>query len=344
MNVRIMKGDDTAAWNSYVMSSPHSNSYHQIGWKNIIEKSFGHKTYYLIAESNSNNINGTLPLVHIKSKVFGNYMVSLPYFNYGGICTDNKEAYSCLLSEAIRIAKEDKTEHIELRHTEENAADLPVKKEKVSMRLSLPKESNELWKSLPSKLRSQIRRPEKEEMVVKIGREEELDSFYEVFSVNMRDLGTPVYSKDFFRNILKEFSSSTWICSVYTKDGKPTASGFLVGFKDIIEIPWASSQKKYNPYSPNMLLYWNIMKFACENGYSVFDFGRSTPGEGTYRFKEQWGAQPVQLYWHYWLRNGGRLPELNPKNPKYQMAIKIWKKLPVPITNIIGPKIVKNLP
>jgi serine/alanine adding enzyme len=344
MNICSLTDNNLEAWESYVMKSAASHCYHQAGWKNVIEKSFGHKSYYLIAGSDSNDIKGILPLVHIKSSIFGNYMVSLPFFNYGGICADSTEAYSCLLSEAIRIAKGEKAEHIELRHMENKTIDLPVKTAKVSMRLSLPKESDELRKSLPSKLRSQIRRPEKEDMHTQIGRHEELDSFYEVFSVNMRDLGTPVYSKDFFKNILKEFPGSTWICSVYSKDGEPAAAGFLVGFKDTMEIPWASSKKKSNHHSPNMLLYWDVLKFACDNGYRVFDFGRSTPGEGSYRFKEQWGAKPIQLYWHYWMRNGGPLPELNPKNPKYQLAIKIWQKLPVAVTKIIGPRIVKNLP
>lgn len=344
MNISYLKANNSKAWESYVMKSGDSHCYHQAGWKNVIERSFGHKTYYLLAENHASDITGILPLVNIKSALFGNYMVSLPYFNYGGICADSTEACSSLLNEAIKIAKEAKAEHIELRHTGENTVNLPVKTAKVSMRLSLPAESDMLWKSLPSKLRSQIRRPEREDMQAKIGREDELDSFYDVFSENMRDLGTPVYPMTFFRNILTEFPETTRICSVYTKEGEPAASGFLVGFKGMLEIPWASSKKGYNRYSPNMLLYWQVLKFACENGYKTFDFGRSTPGEGTYRFKEQWGAQPVQLYWHYWMRNGGPLPELNPKNPKYQMAIKIWKKLPVPITKIIGPKIVKNLP
>ena len=159
----------------------------------------------------------------------------------------------------------------------------------------------------------------------------------------MRELGTPVYPKSFFKNILETFQESAWICSVY-KDEEPVASGFLFGFKDRLDIPWASSKREYDRFNPNMLLYWNSLKFACENGYRIFDFGRSTPGEGTYKFKEQWGAKPIQLYWHYWLKNNGPLPELNPKNPKYQMAIKIWQKLPVAVTRFIGPMIVKNIP
>jgi serine/alanine adding enzyme len=344
MAIRLLRNEDRERWDKYVVGSRISNCYQLIGWKNVIERSFGHKSYYLLAEDRENKVRGILPLVQLKSALFGNFIISLPYFNYGGICADNEEISTLLLTEAAVIASEKNAEHIELRHTHLISNGLPVKTSKISMRLELPQKAEELFNSFSSKLRSQIKRPEKVGMYVKSGREEELESFYDVFSTNMRDLGTPVYSKEFFKNILEEFPDTTRINTVYAKRGDTVASGFLVGFKNILEIPWASSLRRYNQYSPNMLLYWSALTFACENGYKIFDFGRSTPGEGTYKFKEQWGAKAVQLYWHYWLRNGGPLPELNHKNPKYKLAIKIWKKLPVPITNIIGPKIVKYLP
>jgi len=344
MVIRLLREADSERWNSYVMRSSNSTCYHLTGWKDVIEASFRHKTYYLLAEDGANEILGILPLVHLKSILFGNFMVSLPYFNYGGICADNERISSQLLNEAVAIASEQDAAHIELRHTQETIKGLPSKKAKVCMSLAIPDNPDDLWDSFPSKLRSQIRKPSKEGLYTKIGSVEELDGFYDVFAANMRDLGTPVYSKEFFRNMLRVFPASSWICTVYAKDGQPMASGFLVGFKDRLEIPWASSLRCFNHLSPNMLLYWNALKFACEMGYRSFDFGRSTPGTGTYRFKEQWGAKPVQLYWHYWLRNGRPVPELNPKNPKYQIAIKIWHRLPVSLTRLIGPVIVRSLP
>jgi FemAB-related protein (PEP-CTERM system-associated) len=344
ISVRIFKEEDRKEWDSYVMRASGSTCYHLIGWKDVVENSFGRKPFYLIEEDGENGIIGILPLVHLKSPFFGNFMVSLPYFNYGGICADNEEISEQLLKQAISMAINKNAHHIELRHTQNTCNGLPAKMTKVSMRLELPEKSDELWNSFPSKLRSQIRKPIKEGMYSKLGKREELNSFYKVFSANMRDLGTPVYSKKFFSNILEEFPESTWICTVYTRENRPVASGFLVGFKEGLEIPWAASLKDYNQLSPNMLLYWSCLEFACGSGYKVFDFGRSAPGEGTYKFKEQWRAKPVQLYWHYWLKNGGPLPELNPDNPKYKMAIDIWRKLPVSLTRWIGPHIVKNLP
>ena len=343
MAVRLLTNKDRERWDKYVMSSD-SSAYHRVGWKNIIEKRFGNKAFYLLSENEKKEIDGILPLIQLKSVLFGNFMVSLPYFNYGGICADTEGIGSLLLEEAVHIAKREGAEHMELRHMRRISGDLRVKTAKVSMRLELPRGAADLMASFTSKLRSQIRRPEKEGMYARMGREEELDSFYTAFSMNMRDLGTPVYSKEFFRSILREFPHTTRICTVYTGFGHPAASGFLVGFKERLEIPWASSLRSYNRYSPNMLLYWSALKFACENGYRIFDFGRSTPREGTYRFKEQWGAKPVQLYWHYWLKDEGSLPELNPKNPRFRIAIIIWKRLPVGLTRLIGPYLVKRLP
>lgn len=343
ISIRLIQENEKDEWDAYVKAHPEGTCYHLSGWKDLIERSFGHKTFYLIAEDRENEIKGILPLVHLKSFLFGSPMVSLPYFSYGGVCGESYEIQDLLLNEAIKIAEKENAEHIELRHTTNVFNSLPVKTAKVAMRLDLSGNPEELWNSFSSNLRRKIRKPTKEGFYWQCGREEELDNFYIVFSTNMRDLGTPVYSKEFFRNILRQFPKSTWICTVKTKENEPIASGFLVGFKDRLEIPWVSSLRSYNRYYANLFLYWNILRFACESGFKVFDFGRSTLGEGTYKFKEQWGAKPVQLYWHYWLRKGRPLPQLNPENPKYRVAIYIWKKLPVSLTKVIGPRIRKYI-
>ena len=343
VNIRVYNDTDRRSWDEYVMGSQGSCCYHQPGWKNVIEKSFGNRAHYLLAED-SGKVCGIFPLVQLKSMIFGNFMVSLPYFNYGGICADTPGIEQQLLDQAIKTATDEKAGHIEMRHLRPVGLGLEEKKTKVSMKLELPGTPEELWKSFSSKLRNQINRPLKEAMLVRVGRHAELNNFYRVFSANMRDLGTPVYKKDFFRNILDEFPEAAWIITVCLKSGEPAAGGFFTAFKDTVEIPWASSLRSYNRLGPNMLLYWSGLKLACERGYRIFDFGRSTPGEGTYKFKEQWGAAPVQLYWHYWMRDGGAMPEINPKNAKYQMPIKIWQRLPIGMTRLIGPVIAKNLP
>ena len=210
MGIRLLREGDKERWDRYVMKS-ESSTYHQSGWKDVIEKNFGHRTYYLLSEGEGGRINGILPLVQLKSILFGNFMISLPYFNYGGIRCDNEEIGCRLMDEAVYIAKRENVKHIELRHTHSLGNGYPVKTAKVSMCLEVPGNAEDLWKSFTSKLRSQIRRPIREGMHVKFGREEELDGFYTSFSLNMRDLGTPVYPKDFFRDILREFPDATQI-------------------------------------------------------------------------------------------------------------------------------------
>ena len=343
VTVRLVQAKDCERWTAFVDSAPDATLYHQFAWKDVIERSFKQRAYYWIAENDAGEVTGVLPAVRLKSVFFGDFIVSLPYFNYGGPCAVDSASHAALVATAIETAKAEGVEHIEFRCQRSQDMGLAIKTSKVSMRLALPPDSEVLWNSFSSKLRSQIRRPLKEGMRVALGRVDLLDDFYEVFAINMRDLGTPVYPKRFFRNMLESFSETSSICAVYS-GAKPVAAGFLIGFKDTLEIPWASSLRDYNRYGPNMILYWTVLKSACEQGYRLFDFGRSTPEEGTYRFKEQWGALPMPLYWCYWMSRGGELPELNPHNPKYAMAIRAWKRLPVLLTKWIGPSLVKNLP
>lgn len=343
MGISLANNTDVRAWNAYVLNHPDSAFYHVYEWKHVIEQVFSHRTFYLTATSENGTINGILPLVLMKSRLFGNFMVSLPYLNYGGILADDEEIEKKLVAEAVIIAQAHKMNHIELRHREHKQINLPAKTAKVSLLLDLPESADTLLQSFKSKLRSQIRKPEKEGLNGTIGGAEQVDNFYYVFSRNMRYLGTPVYDRNLFKTILTTFSKETRICTVL-KAGKPVAAGFIVGYKDTVEMPWASSLREYNHLSPNMMLYWTVLSYAADNGFKKFDFGRSTPHEGTYQFKMQWGAQPVRLYWHYWLSRGNALPEINPKNPRYRYFIKIWQHLPLWLTNLMGPKIVRNIP
>jgi len=334
---------DEASWDSYVHAHPAATGYHLMAWRQVIEKAFGHKTFYLSVKDEHGEVRGVLPLVLLNSRLFGRFLVSMPFLNYGGIVSDAPEAREALLASAVNIAKEAGASHIELRHQEESGIGLPGKQHKVSMRLELPDRFEILWKGFTSKLRSQVQRAKKEGMTVQTGGQEILDDFYHLFSRNMRDLGTPTYGQDFFRAILKTFPKDASICAVRWK-GRPVAAGFLYGFRNILEIPWAASDRRYNYLAPNMLLYSSVLEYACRQGFRVFDFGRSTPDSGTYRFKEQWGAKPVALYWHYWMASEGALPEISPRNPKYELAIKLWRRLPVSATRLIGPFLAKSLP
>lgn len=339
--IQRLTDDLEPKWNEYVLKNK-SSIYHDARWVHLIKKVFGHDSYH-IAALEDGIIVGILPLVQLKSLLFGNYLVSMPYFNYGGAVADDKTIEYKLLQKAIEIAIELGAEHIEFRDTDAKDGPWPLRKDKVNMILKLPDTVELLGKELGAKKRSQIRRPGKEGIEGVTGGAELLNDFYKVFSVNMRDLGTPVYSKTFFSEILKTFPKLTKIV-VLRLNGRPISAAFLIGSEERLEIPWASTLKEYNRFSPNMLLYWEVLKLAIESGCRTFDFGRSSIDSGTYRFKKQWGATPKQLYWHYWLSDGKELPQLTPDNTKYKMAIKVWQHLPIFVTNGIGPSIIKNLP
>lgn len=337
-----LMGSDTEDWNHYAISQTGSSVYHLAEWRNLITTTFGHTTYYCIARDSTSAVVGILPLVRLKSFLFGDFLVSMPYFNYGGALGNSPEVEHALMAYGAGIAHQLGASHVEFRD-ETRHADYPARDEKVNMVLDLPADPTRLWDSFTSKLRAQIRRAQRENPLVKTGGIELLEDFYSVFARNMRDLGTPVYGKEFFRNILNTFPDAGKIIIV-SLQGQPVSAGFLLGHGDKMEIPWASTIRDVNRFSINMLMYWEILKFTIESGYRRFDFGRSTVGAGTYRFKQQWGAQPQPSYWHYWLEDRTEMPSLNPSNPKYALFIRLWQHLPVAITKLLGPAIVKNLP
>ena len=246
-----------------------------------------------------------LPLVFINSAVFGRSLTSLPFLNYGGVVADSDDVAEALVDEAAEIARARRCRHVELRHVARRFPHLPCRQHKVAM--LLPLESG-MWERLDRKVRNQIRKAQKSDLTAEHGGAELLADFYTVFARNMRDLGTPVYSRRLFEEVLEAFPEQTHV-HVVRLAGRPIAAGLTFQSADKVEVPWASSIRDHNNLCPNHLLYWSVIEVAVERGCKMLDFGRSTPGEGTYKFKEQWGAQPVPLHWEYKLTQGTELPE-----------------------------------
>ena len=341
LEVRHIDDAGSENWDRYVTDRPDASHYHQYEWRGFFSDFFRKQTIYMAAYCNQ-WIVGVLPLVRQKSVLFGDFLVSLPFVNYGGALADCNEISDALLMEASNLAGSLGVSHIELREYRQRPG-LPSRKDKVSLRLRLPETAELLDRELGAKRRSQIKRPLREGPKVTIGRTELVDRFYSVFSRNMRDLGTPVYAKGMFADILRRFPGQSNIVLIELDD-RPVAAAFLIHYRDVTEVPWASSDRRYNKISINMLLYWELLKYSIDRGSRIFDFGRSTIGSGSCRFKEQWGAQRVPLSWNYWLKDGQALPQLNPDNKRFALAINVWKKLPLPISRVIGPGLVRNLP
>lgn len=343
IRIRLLDDADRSAWDDYVRSRPQATLYHRTEWRDIVRNVFSHRTFYLCAIDGDGAVTGVLPATRLKSLMFGDYMVSSPFVNYGGAVADDEHVEARLMAELCRIAADRGVGHIEFRDTRPRGGSWGMREDKVGMTLTLPDDDEALWRALGAKVRAQVRRPGKEGARAVSGGLELLGEFYRVFARNMRDLGTPVYPRRFFEAILAAFPASARIVVVRHRD-TPVAAGLLLGHRERLEIPWASSIQTYNRMGVNMLLYWEALRLAIDQGYRVFDFGRSTAGSGTHRFKRQWGATEQPLYWHYWLAEGRSMPGLTPDNPRYSAAIKVWQRLPLPVANWLGPRIVKNLP
>ena len=344
--VDIASEADAAAWDAFVHRQPGATGYHEWQWRRVFDRAFGHESVYLTARRHdrvggrSNRIVGVLPLVEIKSLLFGRTLTSLPFLNYGGVVSEDAGADQALIDAATAIARQRRCRHVELRHTARRFPDLPCKAHKVTMQLRLERD---VWDKLDRKVRNQVRKAQKCELTTDNGGAELLADFYTVFSRNMRDLGTPVYGRRFFQEVLDAFPGRTRL-HIVRLQGAPVAAGLTYRTRSTVEVPWASSIRDFNALCPNHLLYWGIIERALEEGCDVLDFGRSTPGEGTYLFKAQWGAEPVPLHWEYQLMSDGALPDTSPKNPKFHLAIELWKRLPLAVASLVGPRIVRAIP
>jgi len=330
-------------WDDFVRSRPDSSFCHLHGWSAVMGQALGHRCTYLVARDRG-SIQGVLPLVRVRSALFGHYLVSVPFLSYGGPL-GSAEAVRSLSEEATAIAAKSGADLLELRgRCPTDVAPLTTNVRKITVLLDLPSDPEVLWnEGLKAKVRSQVRRPQKEGMVTRFG-PGELDAFYRVFSQGMRDLGTPVLPRAFFQRIVTELGPQVELASVYLGD-VAVAAGFGFVWNDEFEITWAASLRDYNRMAPNMLLYWSLMERMIERGLRVFNFGRCTPGGGTHRFKKQWGdARDVPLPWAQWSPSGVAATP-NPDGGRlFRYATRAWSRLPLAVANRLGPPLARNLP
>ena len=342
--VHSLRSDSQSAqlWNTYVEQSPNAGFYHRFEWKQVNESEFGHNTHYLAA-IRGGVVEGVLPLVEIRSRLFGHILCSLPFVNYCGLSASDSETGSQLLQKAYQITADAGAGYMEIRGLGVADASLPVSRDKVSLTLDLASDPDEIWNSFKSKHRNNIRRVYKFGLTVQSGHLDLLDTFYDIMCESWRSLGTPIYRKQYFRSILESFGDKTRIF-VAIADGEPVAAAFNGYDGTMVEGMWAGSLFKYRNLQSSYVLYWEMIKHACENGYSGFHLGRSSVESGGEAFKSKWGAHSKQLYWQYYLPRGGEMPQLNVKNPKYALAIQAWRRLPLWATKLIGPQLAKNIP
>ena len=341
MEIYELKRREEKEWDAYVLKHPNSTFFHQIGWKNVVERTYKHKPVYLIARKEG-EVKGVLPLFLMRSMIFGKKLVSVPFAPYGGVCADDEIAEKMLIEEAKRITDEYDVDYLELRQFNKNDAEFVTNDAYVTLILKLNRNYEVIWNTFRKSMRRYVRKAVENDLKVTIN-SKNLKDFYNIYTNAMRNLGTPAHSAAFFRNILIEFPENSNIATIEYKD-RVISTIFLLYFKDIVIYGWGASLREYLELSPNYLLFWEIIKYSCERGFNFFDFGRSLPDTGVFLFKRGWGAVPKQLYYQYYLNNISKMPDTSQLNPRRQKFARVWKKMPLKLTTAIGPLIRKGIP
>jgi FemAB-related protein (PEP-CTERM system-associated) len=334
---------DAGAWDHLVTETAEGTFCHLAGWRELMADTLGAECLYRTATDRDGRPAGVLPLVRVRSRLFGHYLVSLPFLNYGGPI-GTPPARQRLATWATQEARRSGADLLELRTRREPplAGGLQTSHRKITVLLDLPDSAETLWsKGFSSKLRSQIRRPQKEGMTTAFGAGQ-AGAFYDVFSRNMRDLGTPVLPRRFFERLPRSFPKEVVFGVVYDRE-RPVAGGCGFVWGGEFEMTWASSLREYNSRAPNMLLYWSFMEEMIRAGVRCFNFGRCTPGEGTHRFKRQWGSRDLPLPWAQWSPRGLAATP-SPDRPIFQLATAVWRRIPLELANRVGPVLARRIP
>jgi FemAB-related protein (PEP-CTERM system-associated) len=328
-------------WQAALDESPHAHLAMAPHWYEVIQRAYAHQPLYFSAQDGAAG-RAVLPAFRVHHWLLGTVVTSMPFLDAGGPCGASPGTKHRLADRLLTEARALGAGRVELRCTAPLALPVQPSLEKVTLVLPLPSDPDRLWRSLDPKVRNQVRKAERSGLSIEIGGIDRLDEFYSVFAVNMRDLGSPLHAKTFFRVILEGFGQSARVI-LALKDTTPLGGLIALAFKDTVYVPWASSLRQYAPFCPNMLLYWEALRLGCKNGFSRFDFGRSSRRSGTYRFKRQWGAAESQLYWYTIPLGPGRAAQVSAEDGKWATMSQLWRRLPVGISRMLGPKIRKYL-
>ena len=329
-----------AEWDQVVAVDPDGSFTHLAAWRGVMHDGLGRDLLPLAAIDEAGRLEGVLPLVRVRSALFGHYLVSMPFLNAGGPL-GSARARAALTEAACTEARQSGADLLELRTRARPPEGTTLSQRKITHVLPLPGDPDALWGRLPSKVRSQIRRPLKDGFTERRGLDQ-CDPFYEVFARHMRTLGTPVLALDWFRAVAAHFPREALFCVVYDGD-IPVAGGCGFVWRGTCEITWASARREWSRSAPNMLLYWTFLREAIDRGATLFDFGRCTPGSATHAFKRQWGGEDVPLAWGQW-RRGRTTATPSPEGRFFHLATRCWQRLPLAVTNLVGPHLARCLP
>ena len=343
IEIKRLRAQDTLGlrrWDDFVFASPQATFFHRAAWLTLLEEQFGHRGFFLYAESGG-QIVGVLPLAQVKSMLFGHSLVALPFGVYGGVVAGDEAAAAALEQEAQAIARQLGAEHLEFRNIAARHADWPKQDLYVTFRKAILPEEEANMLAIPRKQRAMVRKGIKNGLQSQI--DPNVDRFFSLYADNVHRHGTPAMPKRYFAALLKAFGTDAEVLTVTAADGRALSSVLSFYFRDEVLPYYAGDDESARDLAANDFKYWELMRRACSRGLKVFDYGRSKQGTGSYSFKKNWGFEPMPLHYEYCLFKRGDVPQNNPNNPKYQLMIKTWRRLPIQVANWLGPFIVRSL-
>ncbi len=333
VTVRAVQPSDRPRWNEFVFAHPEGTFFHRVEWVDVLRRAFGHPARYLLAERDG-EICGVLPLAHLKSLIFGNSLISTPFCVYGGILASDASAFQALEQEACTLARTLGVQYLEMRNRQRLHPDWPCKDLYVTFRKEIQPQSEANLSAIPRKQRAMVRKGIQKGLVAEVDKTPE--RHYALYSQSVRNLGTPVFARKYLEVLCEVFGSDCEIRTVVS-EGNAVASVLSFYFRDEVLPYYGGGSSAARPVAGNDFMYWAVMEAARERGCKTFDYGRSKRGTGAFEFKEHWGFEPQPLFYEYYLVKANSMPNLSPTNPKYQRAIALWQRLPLPLTQLIGP-------
>ena len=338
--VRRLREGDSERWDSFVAACPEATFFHRVGWREIYEGVFRHRTHYLLAERGV-QIVGVLPLVELKSMLFGHSLVSLPFAVYGGAASLDAQATQDLHRAAVELARELGVVHLELRNRASAEPQWPRQDLYVTFRKELLPEVEANMLAIPRKQRAMVRKGIQRELRSEI--DTDTARFFELYADNQHRHGTPPQSRRYFEALKRVFGDDCEVLTVLSPQGKAVSGVLSFYFRDEVLPYYAGDLTDARDLAANDFKYWELMRRACERGLRVFDYGRSKRGTGSFDFKKNWGFEPTPLHYEYALFKRDSVPQTNPSNPKYQRAIETWRRLPRGVVNAVGPLLARHL-
>jgi FemAB-related protein (PEP-CTERM system-associated) len=340
VNVRRFADADRAAWNAYVHAHAEGTFFHLAEWQDVLQRAFGHRTHYLLVERDG-ELHGVLPLAEVKSALFGHALVSTPFCVYGGIVATDRACFEALEAAACKLAHELGVDHLEMRNRQRRHPEWPVKELYVTFRKPIDADPEKNMLAIPRKQRAMVRKGIKEGLRAEV--DTSVDRHYDMYSESLRNLGTPVFSKRYLEVLREVFGEACDIVTILNSQGRPVASVLNFYFRDEVLPYYGGGTQEARAVAGNDFMYWQVMERAREKGCRLFDYGRSKKGTGAYDFKTFWGFEPEQLHYEYYLVKRREMPNLSPTNPKFGKAIELWRRMPLRVTQLIGPPVAKYL-